>query len=103
MDELLARAKFERFLSRKLAGRTATKKETDSATLAYEQLHIWLARLTRAHRLVKAWSHSWKKLTYTSARKTPTDVLARGLEGAIPPGFFLRSVNFVWVKPFIEA
>jgi hypothetical protein len=106
-DELLAREKFERFLSWKLAGRMATKKEMEGAALAYEELYLagkrHGGRLSRAHRLVKVWYHSWKKLTYISARKTLTDALARELEGAILPRLFVRSANFAWIKPIVEA
>lgn len=103
LDELRTREKFERFLSWKLAGRMATKKQMDAAVKEYETLYFSGKRhgykVNRAYGLVKVWYHTWKKIMYFDARKT----LTRELKGVKLPKLFIRSPNFAWTKPVIEA
>ncbi|KAG8631377.1 hypothetical protein KVT40_000517 [Elsinoe batatas] len=103
IDEIRNRERFERFISWKLAGRKGTGKQMQAAIMEYEALYVSAKRFGRksaaAHRLFRVWYAAEHKLTYIDVRK----FLREQLNGVKIPKFSIRSPNFAWIPPILEA
>lgn len=114
IEELLAREKFERFLSWKLSGIMATHAQISTAVRDYANLYC-IAGITKSPPKPPQGSKS-PKASYASiiGIRRLTDAWSRAMMlkagpllcdglGFKPPPVKLRSVDFRWVAPIVEA